>query len=98
MEWYYASEGQRRGPVSGDELTKLIVAGLVRRESLVWNAAMPDWAPAGQVSGLQFPAGEGLNVGATPYAQSPMPSQGLDASTEPCRQIRTRNRLRPPPA
>jgi uncharacterized RDD family membrane protein YckC len=45
MQWYYANEGQRHGPVSADEFTSLIESGVIRADTLVWRAGMPTWKP-----------------------------------------------------
>jgi uncharacterized RDD family membrane protein YckC len=45
MAWYYAVDGQQRGPVSDDEFTKLVQAGAVRADTLVWREGWPEWRP-----------------------------------------------------
>jgi uncharacterized RDD family membrane protein YckC len=45
VAWYYADKGQRKGPVDEAELDDLVRAGVVRNETLVWQAGMPDWQP-----------------------------------------------------
>jgi uncharacterized membrane protein len=44
MEWYYAQDDQQIGPVSEDELQKLVTAGTVTPKTLVWHDGMPNWA------------------------------------------------------
>jgi uncharacterized RDD family membrane protein YckC len=56
MEWYYNFNGQRTGPVSDGELEQMAVSGVVRPETLVWHAGLPDWAPFASV-GFAGPAG-----------------------------------------
>jgi predicted Zn finger-like uncharacterized protein len=46
--WYYANNGERRGPVSNTEVAELVRTGLIKRETSVWTEGMADWQPAGQ--------------------------------------------------
>jgi len=50
MQWYYANEGQRSGPVSADEFARLIETGVIRAETLVWRAGMPTWKPYAELA------------------------------------------------
>jgi uncharacterized RDD family membrane protein YckC len=43
MEWYYANDGQREGPVAAEELARLVVRGTVKADTLVWRAGMAEW-------------------------------------------------------
>ena len=43
MDWYYASGGEHKGPVSEDELIDLFRLGHVKDRDLVWNDTMTDW-------------------------------------------------------
>jgi hypothetical protein len=45
-QWYYASGDQRLGPVSRDELLKLLSGGHLPGSALVWREGLPDWLPA----------------------------------------------------
>src|SRR5436305_8087208 len=45
MDWYYAFEGQQRGPVSETELTQLEGQGVISPTTLVWHAGLQDWQP-----------------------------------------------------
>jgi hypothetical protein len=45
MTWYYEQSGQRQGPVPDEELDRLIAAGVVTQNTLVWCEGMADWAP-----------------------------------------------------
>ena len=44
MEWYYATNGEQKGPVSQEELMDLFQKGEVKGSDLVWNDNMADWA------------------------------------------------------
>ncbi len=55
MQWFYAINGQRQGPVSQAELTKLVAAGTLKAEALVWHEGLTEWRPYSQVA----PAADG---------------------------------------
>lgn len=79
MDWYYAREGQRLGPVPEDRLRELIAGGEVRPDDLVWRAGFPDWRPAREAPDL-FPAA--LAAPPLPGAGGPaLPVRWLSAYT-----------------
>ena len=45
MNWYYASNGQRQGPITGAELEKLTLSGMIADQTLVWREGMKEWQP-----------------------------------------------------
>src|SRR5258708_848853 len=45
MQWYYAIDKQRHGPISPAELEQLAAQGTIRGDSLVWCQGMTDWQP-----------------------------------------------------
>jgi hypothetical protein len=49
MNWYYAENGQQRGPIEEAELRALVQAGRVNNSTLVWNPNLPNWQPYEQV-------------------------------------------------
>lgn len=49
MEWYYARGQEQVGPVSSEAFRDLVVQGIVREDTLVWNSGLPNWQPYGQV-------------------------------------------------
>jgi TM2 domain-containing membrane protein YozV len=55
-EWYYSHDGERHGPVAIEKIKEMAAAGQLRRDDLVWQAGMADWAAAGAVPGLLPPA------------------------------------------
>jgi len=59
--WFYASEGQQKGPFPETELRDLIVRGTVRADTLVWTEGMAGWQKAGEIPGL-LPGGSGPPV------------------------------------
>ena len=54
-EWYYAKDYQQVGPVSEEELSRLIASGGVQPDDLVWTESMTDWAPVREVFELPSP-------------------------------------------
>ncbi len=76
VEWYYMKNDQQVGPVSGQELKRLVQAGDLQPADLVWKDGMANWAPASRVSGLFSPSA------AAPAASPPPPR------TQPAREPR----------
>ncbi|EHH67234.1 hypothetical protein GMO_22280 [Gluconobacter morbifer G707] len=55
MEWFYENNGQQIGPVSREEMLRLIMQQRIRPETLVWTASFgSSWRPAAG-SGLVSP-------------------------------------------
>lgn len=52
VEWYYAKNNKRCGPVSAPEMKRLAQTGELRPEDLVWREGVEDWMPARKVKGL----------------------------------------------
>ncbi|QIG96252.1 MULTISPECIES: GYF domain-containing protein [unclassified Bradyrhizobium] len=50
--WFYASEGQQKGPCSDAELRNLFARRKVSADTLVWSEGMSSWTKAGDVPGL----------------------------------------------
>lgn len=59
MQWYYATEGQRHGPLAADEFARLVEAGTVAGSTLVWREGMPAWQPWSEVAPAAAPAAGG---------------------------------------
>ncbi len=53
-EYYYSREGQRFGPVPGEQLKQLAAAGQLAPNDLIWKEGMANWIQAARVKGL-FP-------------------------------------------
>ena len=49
MQWYYAINGERKGPVNQAEFERLVQAGTITRETLVWRKPMAGWQSLAQV-------------------------------------------------
>jgi hypothetical protein len=45
MDWFYASNGQQKGPVSDVQLDELVRTSVINHETLVWHAGLADWQP-----------------------------------------------------
>jgi uncharacterized RDD family membrane protein YckC len=43
MQWYYAFQQQRQGPVSDADFHRLVSEGVIQPSTLVWRAGMPNW-------------------------------------------------------
>lgn len=57
MQWYYAINGQRLGPVIESEFERLIRDGVIRPDTLVWRQGMPNWIPFAQLPPAFAPRG-----------------------------------------
>jgi GYF domain 2 len=71
--WFYASEGQQKGPFPEAQLQDLIARGTVRADTLVWTEGMAGWQKAAEIPGL-LPGGSGPP--AVPQAGGPVVSAG----------------------
>lgn len=61
MQWFYAINGERHGPISPDHLAGLIAQGTVTDDTLVWREGLGNWEPWGKVAAenpLPEPSGE----------------------------------------
>lgn len=45
MDWFYADSGRQSGPVDDAGLARLVAAGTIRPETLVWRAGLANWQP-----------------------------------------------------
>lgn len=43
MQWYYAINGQRQGPVSQADFEQLVRSGQIKADTLVWRQGMANW-------------------------------------------------------
>src|SRR5262245_35814065 len=58
-QWYFERQGQRYGPCTLEKLKRLLAAGNVSGDDLIWREGMPKWIPAKTVpelSGAPAPA------------------------------------------
>src|SRR5260221_11748940 len=49
MNWYYEANGQSRGPVSEDEISRLLAAGTIHAKTLLWREGLSAWTPLGDI-------------------------------------------------
>lgn len=90
MQWYYARQGAQSGPVSTEEMRRLISSRAVLPTDLVWRDGMAQWTPLAQVSELASgPSIPGPAPMPTPLAVVPGASYGgsapgAGASVGPC--------------
>jgi len=77
MEWFYAKNGKREGPVSGAALKSMIVSGEVASTDLVWREGMADWRPAAEIN--DFESGEVVEAAGmvAPPGGSQIPQGGV---------------------
>lgn len=47
MNWYYAANGEHRGPFSEEEVRRMAGLGALSPATLVWHEGMPEWTPYG---------------------------------------------------
>jgi hypothetical protein len=69
--WFYASQGQQKGPYAEVQLRDLIVRGAVTADTLVWSEGMSGWQKAADIPGL-MPGGGGPP--AVPGGRGPLAS------------------------
>jgi len=55
-DWYYAADGEQKGPVNESELKADLASGKVPADTLVWKDGMDNWTPANQVPAFSFRA------------------------------------------
>lgn len=51
-QWYYAEEGQQRGPIAEPDFVKLFESGKLGPDTMVWTEELEQWAVARVVDGL----------------------------------------------
>jgi uncharacterized RDD family membrane protein YckC len=72
--WYYAKDNRQIGPVSSDDLLRLLRTGELSPDHLVWREGMTDWQPIRDAYDLaphsEPPAAQGVEPG-VPAASAP---------------------------
>jgi hypothetical protein len=56
MNWYYAEAGQQVGPVTEEELLRLVGTGSIRADTLVWHEGLANWQAYGELKPGPGPA------------------------------------------
>lgn len=77
MNWFYAENGQQRGPVTEADLQALLAAGKINSETLVWREGMAEWQPWRQAAAAanMIPGDAGAGPAAAGAAGSVMCSE-----------------------
>lgn len=73
MQWYYAVNNQRQGPLSQAEFDQLVSNGTIKGDTLVWRQGMAEWQPYSAI--LASAGAGGMGSGAT---------SGIGDDTEVC--------------
>jgi|GEM_PF-4988714 len=55
-QWFYVENGQQRGPVSAQELARVIQSRTAGVDPLVWRAGMAEWIPFSKVNPTSDPS------------------------------------------
>jgi hypothetical protein len=51
-KFFYASDGQQKGPISIDEIKQLITTNKFNKETLIWKEGMANWTKASEVGNI----------------------------------------------
>lgn len=43
--WWYEFNGEQKGPITDDEVVKMINSGLIKSENLIWQQGTEHWVP-----------------------------------------------------
>ena len=79
-QWFYEEAGQQQGPVSFEQIQRLVTSGQIKKETLIWNQGMPTWTPAGQVAEVSRSFSAPGTATANPYA-APAPGERFETTT-----------------
>ncbi len=76
--WYYAENGQRKGPIEEAQLRDLANQGVIDGRTLVWTQGMANWAALAETTlgaslGLPPPLGPAPRPMPTPQPGAPLP-------------------------
>lgn len=62
MQWFYAINGDRKGPVTPEQMATLVADDTITAETLVWREGFASWVPWGEVAAENpLPAASGHN-------------------------------------
>jgi len=79
MTWHYAAGGERHGPVDDAELDRLIAAGVITGDTLVWYPGLDGWRPLREARTGALLAEAARRPTATPIAAAPRARPDADA-------------------
>ncbi len=68
MQWYYANNQLRQGPISETEFHRLVADGVIQASTLVWIPGMANWQPYETIAATLIPPlpSSDLTTGVTP--------------------------------
>lgn len=75
MGWYYVGDAVQKGPVSAQEIERLLGVGRIEPTTLVWREGMPTWRPLHEV---QSELTQAAAAAALAEAPTPMPGAAGD--------------------
>lgn len=81
-KWFYAVNGQQRGPVDEQELRLLESKGTIQISTLVWCAELPAWTALGSVPAHLLPSAL-REASARPIGYAAPPNQSTASASDP---------------
>ena len=66
MDWFYAKNNERKGPVSASQLRSMVVSGEVAGSDLVGCEGMGNWISASEIQDFDSPPAGAAGAGAGP--------------------------------
>jgi len=85
-QWFYAINGQQRGPVSEEEIKALIAQGIVKPSDFVWSDGMQNWSNVLSIFPENFQQQSPPPPGAVQgYSPVPLPGYPTSAPLAPHR-------------
>lgn len=83
-QWYYASQGQRLGPIADTQLRELVATRTLSPTDLVWKPGLATWVPADSIPGLlTYPAHATLRPAASALPSLPSSQYPAVANANP---------------
>lgn len=72
-QWYYIEREKMKGPISEDEIRRMLEEGILKRDSYLWSESMTDWKKASEISCF-------LGSQSLKNVYAPIPSNGFKES------------------
>lgn len=83
MDWYYAKDGEKHGPISNVDLRNLALEGKIDPTDLVWREGLGDWIVARKVKGLfDSPEQKAAPAEPAPPATEPPATEPVEGAGE----------------
>ncbi len=67
-QWYYALNDEQKGPLTGEELKKLLTDGIITKDTMVWTDGLESWTAFRQIAELNIPSEQ---IAPAPSAETP---------------------------